>query len=177
MKLQLLPALAFASCGVLLGIGATTFEYAGGLSYLSKDPEACANCHIMLAQHDSWLKSSHHAAATCADCHLPAEFPDNYLSKAENGWNHSKAFTLQNFAEPIVMTEKNAAILHDNCLRCHGELVSDAALAFTDGAPRCVRCHDAVGHGEPVGLGGPMRPDESGRTDARRTDAGRTDKR
>ncbi len=156
MKLAILPSITFASFGVLLGVGGTTFDYAEGLSYLSADPKACANCHIMQPQFDAWQKASHHTAATCADCHLPPGFPEKHVAKAENGWNHSKAFTLQDFPEPIVITEKNADILHANCLRCHADLVHYQAAVYTEGAPRCVRCHVSVGHGEPVGLGGPL---------------------
>jgi cytochrome c nitrite reductase small subunit len=99
LKLAILPSVVFAALGVLLGIGGTTFNYAEGLSYLSTDPAACANCHIMQPQYDAWQKASHHTAATCADCHLPPGFPEKYVAKAENGWNHSKAFTLQDFPE------------------------------------------------------------------------------
>ena len=156
MRLAIVPSIASASFGVLLGLGVTTFDYAEGLSYLSTDPIACANCHIMQPQYDAWQKASHHTAATCVECHLPPGFVEKYLAKAENGWNHSKAFTLQDFPEPIVITKTNADILHANCLRCHADLVHDQAIAFTEGAPRCMRCHASVGHGEPVGLGGPM---------------------
>jgi cytochrome c nitrite reductase small subunit len=157
----LLPrALVFAAVGVLLGVGGITFDYAEGLSYLSTDPAACANCHIMLPQHDGWQKASHHNVATCVDCHLPAGFPDNYVAKARNGWNHSKAFTLQDFPEPIFITPGNAESLHANCLRCHADLVHEQSIVHVEGAPRCVRCHADVGHGEPIGLGGPMKPSE-----------------
>jgi cytochrome c nitrite reductase small subunit len=146
---------------MLVGVGGMTFNYAEGFSYLSADPAVCANCHIMQPQYDSWQKASHHTVATCADCHLPPEFPGKYFAKAENGWNHSKAFTLQDFPEPIVITKKNADILHENCLRCHADLINDQATTSTEGAPRCVRCHVSVGHGEPVGLGGPMTSHEN----------------
>lgn len=142
--------------GVLAGLGAATAHYAEATSYLSTDPRACANCHIMQSQYDSWQKASHHTVASCVDCHLPAGFAEKWWAKTENGWNHSSAFTLQNFPEPIRITEKNAAILEDNCLRCHAELVG-----FLQGASgertRCVKCHDDVGHGERAGLGGPFR--------------------
>jgi cytochrome c nitrite reductase small subunit len=134
-----------------------TFVYAEGASYLSTDPAACANCHIMQPQYDSWQKASHHSAATCVGCHLPADFIGKYIAKAENGWNHSKAFTLQDFHEPIVINQKNANLLHENCLRCHGPLVHAQGGEGVGSAPRCVRCHSSVGHGEPVGLGGPWR--------------------
>lgn len=151
-----MKALLAVGLGVLLGLGATTFFYAEGLSYLSTDPAACANCHIMQSQYDSWQKASHHTTATCVECHLPDDFVGKYLAKAENGWNHSKAFTLQDFHEPIVITAKNARILQQNCLRCHGPLVH-AQVSTSGVAPRCVGCHSTVGHGEAVGVGGPWR--------------------
>jgi cytochrome c nitrite reductase small subunit len=157
MKMHLLSALTVSSFGVLLGIGGVAFDYAEGLSYLSTEPAACTNCHIMLPQYEGWLKASHHTVATCADCHLPAHFPDRYLVKAANGWSHSKAFTLQDFSEPIFIAPGNAETLHANCLRCHGELVHGQSISYVSGAPRCVRCHVDAGHGEPVGLGGPLR--------------------
>ncbi|HET9764987.1 MAG TPA: cytochrome c nitrite reductase small subunit, partial [Casimicrobiaceae bacterium] len=33
--------------GVLAGLGGYTFLYAEGFSYMSSDPRACVNCHIM----------------------------------------------------------------------------------------------------------------------------------
>ena len=142
--------------GILLGVGGFTGYYGEGLSYFSREPAACTNCHIMRPQFDSWQKASHHTAAGCVDCHLPQEFFSKYLSKAENGWNHSKAFTLQNFHEPIQITPKNRQILELNCLRCHLGLVHGMATdSPTAGSIGCVHCHRAVGHGEAAGLGGP----------------------
>lgn len=155
-RLVVAAAVAF---GVLAGIGAFTGYYGEGLSYFSRDPEACTNCHIMQPQFDSWQKASHHAVAACVDCHLPPDFVGKYLAKAENGWNHSRAFTLQDFHEPIKINRKNAAILQANCLHCHGEFVHEVVAGSTTDpdAVRCVHCHRSVGHGETVGLGGPMR--------------------
>src|SRR3989338_767112 len=97
--------------GALLGLGLYTFFYAQGFSYLLNEPEACMNCHIMREHYDSWVKASHHAAATCNDCHVPHGFPEKYLTKLDNGWNHSKRFTLQNFQEPIRIRPVNLARL------------------------------------------------------------------
>ena len=33
--------------GIALGLGAYTFAYAKGWSYLTNNPQACANCHVM----------------------------------------------------------------------------------------------------------------------------------
>jgi len=135
--------------GLVTGLGLFTFRYAEGASYFSTDPAACMNCHVMRDHFDSWLKSSHHAHATCIDCHLPHEFVPKYIAKAENGWNHSLAFTLQNFPEPIRIHRKNSGILQDACIRCHQGLVSDLVGhgAFADDSNSCVRCHSQVGHG------------------------------
>jgi cytochrome c nitrite reductase small subunit len=138
-----------AMLGAGLGLGAYTFRYAEGLSYFSTDPRACKNCHIMNDQYDSWTKGVHHATARCVDCHLPHAFVRKYLAKAENGYHHSKGFTFQDFHEPILIKPKNAAILQENCLRCHADFVHDIVRGSTtaEDAVRCVHCHRNVGHG------------------------------
>ena len=151
-----------ALTGVALGLGLFTFQHAEGLSYLSTDPAACANCHIMQSQYESWQKSSHHNVAKCIDCHLPHDFVGKYVAKAENGWHHSKGFTLQDFHEPIMSKSKNAAILQRNCIACHGD-ITHGLLEGVTGTPdevQCVHCHSDVGHGETTGLGGPERAEE-----------------
>jgi len=148
-----------ALLGILIGTGAFTLNYAEGLSYLSTDPKACVNCHIMRSQYDSWQKSSHHTAAKCVDCHLPHGFIEKYVAKTENGYHHSKGFTLQDFHEPIMIKQKNSQILQENCLACHEDMVRElvAGATWDPDSVRCVHCHRAVGHGEPVGIGGPDR--------------------
>ncbi len=142
--------------GVFVGVGGFTFRYAEGLSYFSTDPAACANCHIMQSQYDSWQKSSHHAVAKCIDCHLPHDFIGKYIAKAENGYHHSKGFTLQDFHEPILIKPKNSQILQDNCIACHGDFVHELVAGATSdpNSIRCVHCHSSVGHGQRAGLGG-----------------------
>ena len=155
MRFALLPALTCAAIGIFLGVGGLTFDYAEGWSYLSTDPAACANCHIMHPQYDAWQKASHHNVAVCVDCHLPHSLLPKYIAKADNGFRHSKGFTLQDFHEPIMITEKNKRILQENCLACHKQMVHDLVPGATFGIDvvYCVHCHRSVGHGESVGLG------------------------
>jgi cytochrome c nitrite reductase small subunit len=148
-----LIAATLIALAILVGVGGFTFGYAKGFSYLSSDPAACVNCHIMRPQFDSWRTSSHHAAAGCVDCHLPHDVIGKYVAKAENGWHHSVAFTLQDFPEPIRITPKNAAVLQASCLHCHQPVVADM---LHGGEVSCVRCHTAVGHGERSGVGPPL---------------------
>jgi cytochrome c nitrite reductase small subunit len=147
--LKLVTVFLCVLLGVLFGLGGYTFYYAKGASYLSNDPRACVNCHIMREQYDGWQKASHHAVATCNDCHVPHALIPKYLVKLENGFWHSKGFTLQDFHEPIRMRESSARVLQNNCLYCHSEFVSQ--ITVHSGAAKesvnCTRCHKSVGHG------------------------------
>src|SRR5947199_8497052 len=100
----------------------------------------------MREQYDGWQKASHHAHATCNDCHTPHAFIPKYMVKAENGLWHSTAFTLQNFHEPIRIRPRNARVLNDACINCHQELVS-AVVGHGASTLSCVHCHIQVGHG------------------------------
>jgi len=148
--------------GVLFGIGGFTMFYAEGLSYFSANPEACKNCHIMQPQFDSWQKASHHTVAGCVDCHLPHDFINKYIAKAENGYNHSRAFTMQDFHEPILINEKNSRILQSNCLNCHKATVNELVHGAESNEIKCIHCHRSVGHGQTAGLGGPFTAKERG---------------
>jgi cytochrome c nitrite reductase small subunit len=138
-----------ALVGVLLGAGAFTAHYAEGASYLSDDPKACVNCHVMRDQYDGWRKASHHAVATCNDCHVPHETIPKYLFKAEDGLWHSKGFTLQDFPEPIRIRPASLEVVQANCVHCHHDLVNDILGhgSAGSGPADCVHCHAAVGHG------------------------------
>jgi cytochrome c nitrite reductase small subunit len=143
---------ATVAAGIALGAAANTFRYAEGWAYLSNDPKACVNCHVMREQYEGWQAASHHHVATCNDCHVPQGFPGKWIAKADAGYRHSKAFTLQNWAEPIRMIERSRATVLSNCVRCHADL-TDAIGAHADPSHRdaadCIRCHADVGHGPP----------------------------
>jgi cytochrome c nitrite reductase small subunit len=144
-----------ALIGILLGLGGFTFYYAEGGSYLSDDSTTCVNCHIMRDQYEGWQHASHHAAATCNDCHTPHDFVGHWLTKATNGYHHSRAFTFQDFHEPIQIRQVNLDVLNQNCVYCHEDLTSDIRLIGVGSADHsdagasmdCVHCHRSVGHG------------------------------
>ena len=145
---SILVGAIFVLAGILLGVGSYTFYYAKGASYLSDDPQACVNCHIMRDQYDSWSHSSHKAVATCNSCHTPHDVVGKYLTKAENGFRHSSAFTLMNFEEPIRMRPESRSVVEANCLDCHRALVSTITSSHAESkdAVDCIACHRSVGH-------------------------------
>lgn len=137
--------------GLAAGVGGFTFFYAEGASYMVDSPKSCANCHVMNEQYDGWAKSSHTAVATCNDCHTPHDFFGKWTTKAINGYNHSMAFTLGGFHEPIQITERNRRITEQACRDCHGDIVEAIdPIPSTDHTQwvslSCIQCHDSVGH-------------------------------
>ncbi|HEU4367754.1 MAG TPA: cytochrome c nitrite reductase small subunit [Methylomirabilota bacterium] len=139
-------ALAVAM-GLALGIGAYTFVYARGGSYLTDDPAACANCHVMREQLDGWTAGSHRAVAVCNDCHTPPGLIGKYTTKALNGFWHSFAFTSGRFHEPIRISARNHGVTETACRHCHAAVVASID-AGRHGAARltCTGCHASVGH-------------------------------
>jgi cytochrome c nitrite reductase small subunit len=133
--------------GVFGGVGAFTFGYGKGHSYLSNDPNACANCHVMEDHFDSWQKSSHAHVAVCNDCHLPHHPIGKWVVKADNGFFHSLAFTLDNFHEPIQIKPRNRRVTQGACIDCHSDFVHSMLPAETGGDMlNCIHCHSDVGH-------------------------------
>jgi cytochrome c nitrite reductase small subunit len=136
-------------CGIFLGLGVFTFLYARGGSYLTDDPEACANCHVMREEYSQWMKGSHRKAAVCNDCHAPQAFVPKYATKALNGFLHSWAFTAGLFSDQIRITRRNARVTDAACLKCHAAAVEAISAARAHGAQAsCIRCHAGAGHGK-----------------------------
>lgn len=132
--------------GAFLGTGIYTFVYARGASYLANDPSACANCHVMGDVYSAWMKSSHHATATCNDCHTPHDLVGKYTVKALNGFSHSLAFTAGDVPDNIVMKPGSARVVEGACRSCHAALVESVDGPHSGQAIACIRCHADVGH-------------------------------
>ena len=143
------PVLALVLLGAAMGLGAYTFVYAKGWSYLTNDPAACANCHVMNEQYDGWRKSSHRSVAVCNDCHVPHTFLGKYYTKARNGFWHSFYFTIGGYPDPLRITPRNHRVTEQACRKCHAELTAAIdplhAESGVDGI-QCTSCHNEVGH-------------------------------
>ncbi|PJX21745.1 cytochrome c nitrite reductase small subunit [Psychroflexus sp. S27] len=142
--------------GALIGLGIYTLKLSNAVSYLSDDPQACVNCHVMTPQYITWNKSSHREVASCNDCHVPHDNVFNqYYFKAKDGLYHASIFTMR--AEPEVIQAQPASIevIQDNCIRCHIDQVTHPRLsAFVKNhkenrtSRNCWECHNEVPHGK-----------------------------
>lgn len=136
-----------AAIGLAVGVGGYTFVYARGASYLTDNPAACANCHVMREQYDGWIKSSHRAVAVCNDCHTPPGLVPKYATKASNGFWHSFAFTTGRYPDPLRIKAHNRVIADEACRKCHRAIVDAIDPPHRPGAgAACLACHHAVGH-------------------------------
>ena len=139
--------IAAVAVGIAAGLGGYTFVYAKGGSYLTNDPAACANCHVMQEHLDAWRKSSHRHVAVCNDCHTPHNLVGKYAVKSSNGFWHSFAFTSGSFPDPLRIKPGNRSVAESQCRRCHEPIV-----AAMDGPHRreqraeCIHCHRDAGH-------------------------------
>ena len=145
--------IAIVTIGVLLGIavgvGGFTFVYAKGYSYMTNDPAACANCHVMRDYYDAWLKGPHRSVAVCNDCHAPHTLVGKYRTKASNGFWHSFYFTSGRYPDHLQIKPKNLQITDQACLHCHTEItqaILSDGVHGSSGRTSCVRCHWDVGH-------------------------------
>ncbi|RXQ97682.1 cytochrome c nitrite reductase small subunit [Ancylomarina salipaludis] len=141
--------------GAFVGLGVHVLYLSKALSYLSDDPKTCVNCHVMAPQYATYQHSSHREVATCNDCHVPHDNVFNkYFFKAKDGLRHATMFALRMEPEVIFILEEGREVVHNNCIRCHSQTLTDPKLATqvpqhthnTQGRV-CWDCHREVPHG------------------------------
>jgi cytochrome c nitrite reductase small subunit len=141
--------------GILFGLGAHILYVSNAVSYLSNDPNACINCHVMTPQYATWERSSHAKVATCNDCHVPHDnFIRTYYFKAMDGLRHATMFTFRLEPQVIRIKEAGRNAVQENCIRCHSNQIHPIALrainnrSVEDQRPGyCWDCHREVPHG------------------------------
>lgn len=137
------------STGAMAGLGAYVLVLSNAVSYMSDDPKACINCHIMRPQYATWQHSSHARAASCNDCHVPHDSTfKKYWFKANDGLRHSLLFTLRKERQVIQAIPESQHVIQANCVRCHTTVVEDVADKVHSASDRsCIECHREVPHG------------------------------
>ena len=140
---------------IFTGLGFYSFYISNAPSYLGDKPETCVNCHIMAPQYTTWYHSSHREKTNCNDCHVPHNNIFNkYFFKAKDGLRHSTIFTLRMEPQVIFIKEAGREVVHENCIRCHSELLTDSRLLAYNNAThlfrmdrKCWECHRETPHG------------------------------
>ena len=140
---------------IFTGLFLFTVYISNAPSYLGDKPETCVNCHIMAPQYTTWFHSSHREKTHCNDCHVPHNNVFNkYYFKAKDGLRHATMFTLRLEPQVIFIHEAGREVVHRNCIRCHGELLTDSRLlGYTRSAHefrmerKCWECHRETPHG------------------------------
>lgn len=138
-----------------LGLGIYVLKLSNAASYLSDDPKACINCHLMTPQYITWNHSSHREVAHCNDCHVPqGNIFSKYYFKAKDGLYHSSVFTFRAEPQVIKALEPSIEVIQNNCVRCHeSKVVDDKLTAAVSGHAAhmtdrtCWECHREVPHG------------------------------
>jgi cytochrome c nitrite reductase small subunit len=155
-----IPLYLAAMLGVLAGLGIFLTVKSNAVSYLSDDPAACVNCHIMGSYYASHARSAHGRGTTCNDCHVPhTNALAKYAFKARDGLYHASVFTLRAEPQAMIISDAGANVVQANCVRCHGHLtetvlpVNMTRAAAQHGAGRlCWDCHREVPHGRTQGI-------------------------
>jgi len=143
------------SLGVLIGLGLLIFRVSNASSYLSDNPNACINCHVMTPQFATWQRSSHARVATCNDCHVPYDnFFRTYAFKASDGARHAFMFTFRLEPQVIRIKEAGINVVQENCIRCHYNFTNETSLVSVTGesvkhgeGKFCWDCHRETPHG------------------------------
>ncbi|MFN4076025.1 MAG: cytochrome c nitrite reductase small subunit [Chryseobacterium sp.] len=146
--------------GIILGMFSYIFYISKAYSYLSDDPKACVNCHIMAPEYSTWFHSSHGRNTTCNDCHVPHDnVVRKYYFKAMDGARHASMFALRLEPQVIRIRKPGETVVQENCIRCHSDLNSvvgtgqvTATMAHNDEGKLCWECHRDVPHGIARGL-------------------------
>lgn len=134
--------------GTLVGMGIYLTMISNAASYLSDDPKACINCHIMEPVYATWQHSSHGRVAVCNDCHVPQDSKiRKYFFKANDGLRHSALFTLRRERQVIQAIPESKEVIQANCIRCHVKVVENVTDVHADKERSCVDCHREVPHG------------------------------
>ncbi|MFI5237976.1 MAG: cytochrome c nitrite reductase small subunit, partial [Ignavibacteriales bacterium] len=141
--------------GIFSGLLIFTIHIGNATSYLSDDPAACVNCHVMAPQFATWQNSSHARFTVCNDCHVPQDnIFERYFFKASDGLRHSYMFTFRLEPHVIIIHEAGRNAVQENCIRCHSEQIHPISVRAISnqsiqeyGDGYCWDCHRETPHG------------------------------
>jgi cytochrome c nitrite reductase small subunit len=113
-----------------------------GIYAKSETPEFCGSCHVLEMEYEAWFHSGAHQRIKCVDCHLPNDTLARHLVwKAVDGVKDALAFHTGRISDPISLSKHGAAVVQDNCRRCHAEIISRI-----NEDRQCWDCHRSLSH-------------------------------
>lgn len=148
--------IAIILAGMISGGGVLLLYMLRAHTYLTDDPAACVNCHIMAPYYATWFHSSHSRNATCNDCHVPHENAiKKWTFKGMDGMRHVGVFLMKGEHQVIQALPESAQVIMNNCIRCHTQLntefVSTGRIDYMKAqmgeGKACWDCHRDVPHG------------------------------
>jgi cytochrome c nitrite reductase small subunit len=137
-------SLLYLILAVILAAAAAGFIAFGppGIYAKSETPEFCGSCHVLQTEYEAWFHSGAHQRISCVDCHLPNDtFARHLWWKTLDGVKDVLAFHTGRVSETIKISERGARFVHENCQRCHAEI-----LARINEERRCWDCHRKMTH-------------------------------
>jgi cytochrome c nitrite reductase small subunit len=113
-----------------------------GIYAKTETPDFCGSCHVLATQYEAWFHAGAHRRINCVDCHLPNDtFARHLLWKTIDGLKDWLAFHTGRISDPIRLSQHGAAVVQDNCRRCHTELISRL-----NEDRQCWDCHRNLSH-------------------------------
>ena len=108
----------------------------------SESPEFCGSCHVLQPEYEAWFHSGAHQNIKCVDCHLPNNnLAIHLFRKSVDGVKDTLAFHTGFVSETIRISDHGAAVVLQNCQRCHSEVISRI-----NEDRRCWDCHRRMSH-------------------------------
>jgi cytochrome c nitrite reductase small subunit len=108
--------------------------------------EFCSTCHIVEPMAEHLFHSVHSDKVSCVDCHLPnGNVIEHYVQKSWQGVIDPLVFYTNNVPDELKASAGMKKIVQDNCVRCHGQMVSEI-----DNKRQCWDCHRRLYHGRPT---------------------------
>ncbi|NLC77981.1 MAG: cytochrome c nitrite reductase small subunit [Clostridia bacterium] len=115
-----------------------------GVHSATKDPSFCVSCHVMEPVYGTWSHSAHREVAGCNDCHTDnTNYFTKTYTKATAGLQHLYHNTFSDLPDRLRIHQANTALVQDNCIRCHEDVVRNLNM---DPERRCFDCHRYTPH-------------------------------
>ena len=106
----------------------------------------CGRCHAMDYQVETYQHSPHAEAAHCGDCHDPHGLVTGSAFAAYTGTRDVYRVVTNTTPLEIKATNLSKNVIQENCMRCHGDVMTQVGNTSDDGGSYCFHCHRNTVH-------------------------------